>query len=266
MPTLEFSEYQINYLDEGSGPPAILLHAGGSSGRQWREVIERIGSCYRCIAPDLFGFGKTEAWKGEESLNHDHHAELVSSFVDWLDEPIRIIGHSYGGAAAVRFLLSTPGLVRSCCLIEPIMAPLLDQSGDDELYGEYRKTADDFFERASRGDREIAWQNFIDYRNGAGSWESYPDKAKQRMLAQTDAAVAAFGANLDNATTIDDCRSIATPTLIVCGNATTAPERRITEILADAIPESLYEIIDGAGHMSPMTHPRQVAELILTHL
>ncbi len=52
------------------------------------------------------------------------------------------------------------------------------------------------------------------------------------------------------------------PTLVVCGGGTTAPERRVTEILCDEIPECRYEVIPDAEHMSPLTHPDEVARLI----
>ena len=76
----------------------------------------------------------------------------------------------------------------------------------------------------------------------------------------------AYGSLLSNPTTLDDSRGISVPTLIVCGASTTASERRISEILRDTIPDNQYAVIPGAAHMSPLTHPNEVATLLLEHL
>jgi pimeloyl-ACP methyl ester carboxylesterase len=55
-----------------------MLHAGGSSGRQWVKSAAILQSRFRVVAPDLWGFGQTDAWQGEASLSHDHQAELVA--------------------------------------------------------------------------------------------------------------------------------------------------------------------------------------------
>jgi len=47
-------------------------------------------------------------------------------------------------------------------------------------------------------------------------------------------------------------------TLTVCGEKTTAPDRRITEILREQMPKCRYIIIPGADHMSPLSHPELI--------
>ncbi len=61
MPSFRHAEIIANYIDEGDGDPIVLLHAGGSSGRQWRNIVARLSERFRCIAPDLIGFGQTLA-------------------------------------------------------------------------------------------------------------------------------------------------------------------------------------------------------------
>ncbi len=121
-------------------------------------------------------------------------------------------------------------------------------------------------EDAAVGHDESAWRSFIDLRNGAGTWDVMPDKARARMMAQTRQAVDGFKSNLSNPTTIEDCQKIRAPTLVVRGGNTTRPERRITEILAATVPGCRYAIIPEAEHMSPITHPEEVSALILDHL
>ncbi|MFM8536293.1 MAG: alpha/beta fold hydrolase, partial [Acidimicrobiia bacterium] len=72
--------------------------------------------------------------------------------------------------------------------------------------------------------------------------------------------------NLNNRTTLANCRAIAMPVTLVCGGATTPPDRRTTEIVRDTIPGAHFETIAEAGHMSPLSHPREVARLVREHL
>jgi pimeloyl-ACP methyl ester carboxylesterase len=266
MPTFEHKSLTAHYIESGAGDPAVLLHAGGSSGRQWRKMGTHLDADYRLIAPDLYGFGDTEAWPGPGELTHDAQADLVRSLIERMcDVPVHIVGHSYGGATAMRLCLAAPELIRSLVFIEPILTPLLPQAGEEMLFAEYRSFAEAFIRRAEEGHRDEAWRDFLDLRNGEGTWERLSDEARQRFIDQTDRAAVGFKSNLSNPTTLADCRGITVPTLIVCGANTTAPEKRVTEILRDEIPNCVYEVIPDAEHMSPLTHPAMVAKLIRRH-
>jgi pimeloyl-ACP methyl ester carboxylesterase len=52
----------------------------------------------------------------------------------------------------------------------------------------------------------------------------------------------------------------------MCGEKTTVPDRRVAEILRDHIPQCRYELIPGADHMSPLSHPAFIAEAIERHI
>jgi pimeloyl-ACP methyl ester carboxylesterase len=72
--------------------------------------------------------------------------------------------------------------------------------------------------------------------------------------------------NLNNPTTLAECRAIGVPMTIACGETTTSADRRTTEVLRNAVPAARYETIAGAGHMSPLSHPQEVARLVRVHL
>jgi len=92
------------------------------------------------------------------------------------------------------------------------------------------------------------------------------DKGKARFLAQSRQTKEGFISNLNNRTTLAECRGIVVPTTVVCGAETTAPDRRTTELLRDAIPRSHYQLIPRSAHMSPFTHPEEVVRIIREHL
>lgn len=267
MPTIDHNGHSVHYGDAGAGDAVVLLHAGGSSGAQWRKAGAILEDGWRVICPDFFGFGETDSWGGAEALSHDHQAGLIGAVIAAADAaPAHVVGHSYGGAGAVRLALAAPELFRSLVLIEPMLAPLLNQAGAGEIFDEYIEMAAEFLDHADAGRDEDAWRLFIDYRNGEGAWAGLSEKAQARFRDQTGQTAAAFRSNLANPTTLEDCRAIAIPTLVVCGERTTEPDRRVTEILRDTIPGSEYRILEGAEHMSPLTHGPDVAEAILGHI
>lgn len=266
MSTVDFRGLAAHLEVHGNGPALVLLHAGGSSSAQWKRMAPLLQDAHRLIAPDLIGFGRTPAWPGPGELSHDLQADLVATVIAHTsDTAVDVVGHSYGGASAVRLVLRRPELVRSLVLIEPILTPLLR---DDEpaLFAEYRQVAQGFLECAQAGRPEDGWQRFLDYRNGAGTWAAMPDPNKARFLAQTAQTCDGFRSNLGNRTTLADCGAIEVPVTLVCGEDTTAPDRRVTELLRDAIGASRYVTIPGAAHMSPLTHAHDVAQIIRAHL
>ena len=83
-----------------------------------------------------------------------------------------------------------------------------------------------------------------------------PDGADDRRLPRQP----------DNPTTLDNLKVLDLPTMVLRGAETTAPDRRISEIVRDHIPGCGYEIIASAEHMLPVTHPGPVADAIMRHL
>lgn len=258
---------RVAYLEQGRGVPLVLLHAGGSSGRQWTKTASLLEDRFRVIAPDLWGFGRTEGWTGESNLTHDHQALLVATVIEKVvSGPAHLVGHSYGGATALRLALQRKDLVQTLILIEPILTPLLKLAGEEEAFREYFDMAQGFLSNAAMGRLEEAWHEFIDYRNGRGSWDALPTVTKERFMAQTDSTAAGFHSNLSNPTSLDDLRQVQLPTLVMCGEKTTAPDRRVTEILREQMPRCRYTIIPGADHMSPLSHFEFIATAVRDHI
>ena len=268
MPKFLYGNATVNYGDDGKGAPLLLLHSGGSSGAQWRKTGENLRGS-RLLTPDFYGYGGTDAWPSKKTLQHDNQADLAASVLSdagLTEAAVDIVGHSYGGASAIRMVLRQLANVRSLILIEPMLALLLAESGDQELFSEYEFLAHGFLDRIENGDKRAAWKFFIDYRNGSGTWDGFPNKTHKRFLDQSEATYQAFESNLANPTTLNDCQVLSMPVTVVCGEKTTAPDRRVTELLRDNLPNAHYVLIPDAEHMSPLTHPAEVADIIKLHL
>ena len=90
----------FNVRVEGSGRPVLLLHGFPDSAHLWRRQIAFLaGEGYRVIAPDLRGFGNTDAPEGREHYTLDAIAGDVTALMDRFGiERAPVIGHDWGAA------------------------------------------------------------------------------------------------------------------------------------------------------------------------
>src|SRR5438128_2343499 len=91
-----------HYLDRGTGPVLVLLHAFPFDSSMWKPQIDVLVSTHRVLAPDLPGFGHSPLVPG---WTIDSAADFVD---DWLDEigvkePVALAGLSMGGYIALAF-------------------------------------------------------------------------------------------------------------------------------------------------------------------
>jgi len=268
VPTFNWNDRAVHYLDEGAGEPLVLLHpASPPASGMWRKVFPYLADERRLLAPDLLGFGQTSAWTEATPLMPQNQAQLVQAFIAKVcDAPVHLVGHSYGGAAAVRAALMSSGQIRSLTVIEPLLMPLLAKAGETELFEGYKRMVKAFISNAQADRKYEAWRNFVDYWNGDGSWESMSDKAKESMLPQTETALVGMPGNLRDTTSVADLHRLELPTLVVCGEKSAPLHRRLTSILSQEIPHCKHRLIAEAGHMSILTHPEEIAAVIKEHL
>jgi pimeloyl-ACP methyl ester carboxylesterase len=263
MSTVTVGGITAHVSETGEGEPVVLLHSGAGEARDWRRFTAELPAGYRCSALDLYGFGGTPPWPGPAALAIDDQAHLVATLARSIGMPVHLCGHSYGGAVALRLAVTQPELVRTLSLIEPQCHPLLRETGDP-LFQVSESLWSGFCAALERGEPERGWRQFIDYYSGAGFWDRLRHEVRASFLAGSP--VERWAVLFSSPTTIDDVRRVQAPTLVLCGERTTAPERRMCEIVAGATPSASLGMLPAAGHMSPITHPREVAGRIARHI
>jgi haloalkane dehalogenase len=97
---------RVHYVDEGSGPPLLLLHGNPTWSYLYREIIKGLRTCFRCIAPDYPGFGLSRAPPGY-GYKPAEHAEVLERLIVKLDlTDVTMMVQDWGGpigfAAATR--------------------------------------------------------------------------------------------------------------------------------------------------------------------
>jgi len=122
-------EYPLHVrYDEGRGPVIVLLHGINADAADWRTVIDTIGPDYRCIAPDLLGFGLSPK-PSELEYSADDHTEALDATLCSLgiSEPFLLVGYSLGGDIAIRYASTYPRKVRRLFMLS---APFYLPSGE----------------------------------------------------------------------------------------------------------------------------------------
>lgn len=267
MHHFETESFSVHYTDTECGEAVVLLHAGGASAQHWRKITPYLQDRYRLLAPDLLGFGATKFRNRRQDASHDDQADLVRALIKHAGQGmVHVVGHSYGGATAMRLAVRYPEVVQSLVLIEPALTPILCHAGENTLYEESHIEALAFIRDADTGRDVAAWRRFIDNYNGDGTWASLSDRAQTRLLNVTAPMAAAYKANLHNSTGLRDLAELTIPTLVLCGEKTNEAYHRICGIVWEQVPDCDYEMISGAAHMSPLTHVESVVGAIEEHL
>jgi haloalkane dehalogenase len=81
---VELGGARIHYVDEGSGPPLLLLHGNPTWSFLYREIISGLRDRFRCIAPDHPGFGLSRAPAGY-GFTPAEHSGMLEMLVQHLD-------------------------------------------------------------------------------------------------------------------------------------------------------------------------------------
>ena len=91
---------RVAYLEDGDGPPLLLLHGCPFSSHVWRRVIPLLRPHFRCIAPDLLGLGDTETVAGADWSLPAQAATVVGLLDELGVDAAHVVGHDHGAATA----------------------------------------------------------------------------------------------------------------------------------------------------------------------
>jgi haloalkane dehalogenase len=99
----------MHYVDEGEGDPVLLLHGEPTWSYLYRKVIPQLVGASRVVAPDYFGFGRSDKPVEREWYSYDSHYASVERFVEQLDlENVTLVVHDWGGPLGLRLAVTQP--------------------------------------------------------------------------------------------------------------------------------------------------------------
>jgi pimeloyl-ACP methyl ester carboxylesterase len=104
-------------IDEGSGPPLVLLHGWPQDSTMWRHVVPQLSERFRCLALDLRGLGRSPAPPG--GYDKPQFAADVLHTLDGLGiERFSVIGHDWGGITAQLLCVDAPERVEKAIVLD----------------------------------------------------------------------------------------------------------------------------------------------------
>jgi haloalkane dehalogenase len=107
---VELDGLRLARVDEGDGPPVLFVHGEPTWSFLWRKVIPPVRDAgFRCIAPDLAGFGRSDKPTDVAWYSYDRHVELLTGVVDELDlRDATVVVHDWGGPIGLRLAVEQP--------------------------------------------------------------------------------------------------------------------------------------------------------------
>jgi pimeloyl-ACP methyl ester carboxylesterase len=245
-------------------PTVIALHCSGASGRQWRVLAAMLSPRAHFIAPDL----KTHHAGNSDGLSLMNEAAPIVGMIEASASPVHLVGHSYGGAVALRAALERPNHVASLTLYEPTAFSLLRSLGPAgrALHDDIAVLASRVSHQVSEGRHGEAMRGFYDYWQGDGAWNRLSSDMRLMLAARVLEIPSHFSALFTDAMQLRQLRRLSIPTLVITGKNSPEPSRAIAAHVARVIPKGRSIELSGTGHMGPVTHREAVAAIIAGHL
>jgi pimeloyl-ACP methyl ester carboxylesterase len=119
------------YGEAGTGAPAVFLHGWGLDHKVYKRALSRlVRAGLHVYAPALPGFGGSAALPRESSSMRGY-GDWVAAFLDSLgvEDPVLVLGHSFGGGVAIELAHDHPRLVRALVLINSVGGSAWAHSG-----------------------------------------------------------------------------------------------------------------------------------------
>jgi haloalkane dehalogenase len=108
----EQDRLRMHYVDEGAGDPILLLHGEPTWGFLYRRMIPGLAGVGRVVAPDLFGFGRSDKPVDQAVYSYDGHARSIERLALELDlRELTVVVHDWGGPIGLRFAVRHPDRV-----------------------------------------------------------------------------------------------------------------------------------------------------------
>jgi haloalkane dehalogenase len=121
---VELDGARIHYLDEGTGPTVLLLHGNPAWSFLYRKIIAGLRDEFRCVAPDLPGYGRSGAPDGHGYTPREHSA-IIERFVDLLElRDMTVMVQDWGGPIGLGLAGRRPELIRELIIGNTFAWPL----------------------------------------------------------------------------------------------------------------------------------------------
>jgi|SRR5215469_5144239 len=268
----------------GDGPLLLMLHGFPESWYSWRYQLRALSPSYKCVAPELRGYGESDAPRGVQNYTVEALAGDVRDLVHHFGEKRAVvIGHDWGGAIAWVASLMHPEVVERLVVLNCPHPRQMRRC----LRSNFRQLARSWYifffqlpwlpELAMRAGN--FWLPMRAIRGGAVRKEAFTDadlehfrQALSRPYALSAAlnyyrALARRDFMSDPPASHWLARTVQAPTLLIWGEQDIALTKELTYGMEDLF-EREFEIkyVPDSGHWVQQEKPELVSRLILDFL
>ena len=266
---------RLHYVDEGSGPPILLVHCQPTWSYLYRKMIRPlVAAGYRCIAPDLMGFGLSDKPTDKSAYTLGRHVELVTGLVEKLQlAGVTIVGQDWGGPVGLRYAIDHQDNVRSLVILNtlvkitpvPLLFTFVFRNGG---FSSFLVRRLDLF-------RKIIFRRGWPFRRPleAGVMEQYK---MPHPTAASRAGIAAFPKMIPgndrhpNAAYISQIDSVLrnwdVPVLVMFSDGDIAFKPTEGQRIAEMVPDGRFQVVRNAGHYLQEDAGEEIAQRMVTFL
>ncbi len=143
----------LNYREQGSGPPLLILHGLFGSAANWGRIARELATDHRVITADLRNHG---ASPHAPDTGYPAMAADVAALLERVspDAPVTLLGHSMGGKTAMRFTLEHPGRVARLLVVD--IAPRAYRGNQDAVIAALQRLDLDALPSRAAADARLA--------------------------------------------------------------------------------------------------------------
>ena len=239
-----------------------MLHCSLGRARLWSSVIALLGDRLRIVAPDLPGHGRSGDWTGQG----DYLAVTARMAASFCTAPTLLIGHSFGAVAALATAAAIGPRAKALILIEPVF---FAAAKGTQAYGAHEARMAPFAAAMKDQDHPKAARLFHGLWGGGVPFEALSSAQQAELIRRVHLIPATEpGIGQDSTAILAPGRleALGVPTLLIAGDQSPQIIPAIHHAVNNRLPNARSVTIAGAGHMVPVTHPADVAELIAAHI
>lgn len=247
----------------GTGPrQALALHCSLAHSGAWKGVAACLQERLTIKALDLPSHGRSPDWDGEGDMTD----AAIAAILPHLNDPMDLIGHSYGGVLALRLAIEHPEMVRSLSLYEPVLMAVADYDAPAEA--DWNRThMQEVNAHIKAGDPAMGARLFMRVWGDGRKWPDLPEElrrgAAQRIGFIGDSQPAIID---DNGRLVSRLQEISVPTLVMDGAMSPKLMHVVQDGIARRVPGARRVTFKGLAHMGPVTHPDLISAEIAQNL
>jgi haloalkane dehalogenase len=116
----EVDGLRLAHVDEGEGRPVLFMHGEPTWSFLWRKVLAPVRDAgFRCIAPDMPGFGRSDKPVDIGWYTYDRHTEIAGTLLEDLDlRDATIVVHDWGGPIGLRLAVENPRRIARIVILD----------------------------------------------------------------------------------------------------------------------------------------------------